>query len=256
MRFKWYGTATIMIESGNSRLLVDPYAKKYSDEPLAPSDEMLSADAVLITHPHVDHFADTDAFAVGAPVYVSGKGVRLAEKNGLRTDDMREIGAGDVFAVGSLCVRVFPARHCRFDAATVLRVMFSPRTYRRLRDCIRLLSDASRFRIKRGETLAFSVSDGEKTALVFGSAGMTDGAEYPQGADLLVFPYQGRRRMDKELIPFLERLRPKRVAIDHFDDAFPPVSDSVDTSRFAETVAEYLPTASSLIPQPNVWYEI
>lgn len=256
MRFKWYGTATIMIESGNSRLLVDPYAKKYSSEPLAPSDEMLSADAVLVTHPHVDHFADTDAFAVSAPVYVSGKGIRLAKKNGLRTDNMREIRAGDVFTVGSLCVRVFPARHCRFDAATVLRVMFSPRTYRRLHDCIRLLSEASRFRIKRNETLAFSVSDGEKTALVFGSAGMTDGTEYPQGADLLVFPYQGRRRMDKELIPFLERLRPKRVAIDHFDDAFPPVSDSVDTSRFAATVGKYLPTASALIPQPNVWYEI
>ncbi len=256
MRFKWYGTATIMIKSGDSRLLVDPYTKKYSDDPLSPSDEMLSADAVLVTHPHVDHFVDTDAFAAGSPVYVSGKGIRLAEKNGLRTNDMHEIRAGDAFTVGSLCVRVFPARHCRFDAATVLRVLFSPRTYRRLPDCIRLLSEASRFRIKRGETLAFSVSDGEKTALVFGSAGMTDGAAYPQGADLLVFPYQGRRRMDKELIPFLERLRPKCVAIDHFDDAFPPVSDSVNTNRFASTVGKYLPTASALIPQPGVWYEI
>ena len=108
----------------------------------------------------------------------------------------------------------------------------------------------------RGDVLAFLVSDGEKSVFVFGSAGMAEGERYPQGADLLIFPYQGRAHMERELLPFLRALRPRTVAIDHFDDAFPPVSQRVDTGGFLPAVQGNLPSCSAYIPQENIWYEV
>ena len=62
MRLKWYGTATILLESGNTRLLFDPYCKPLARGAPVPLAEARTADAVFITHPHLDHFRDIDAF--------------------------------------------------------------------------------------------------------------------------------------------------------------------------------------------------
>lgn len=257
MRLKWYGTATILLESGNTRLLFDPYCKPLASSAPVPLAEARTADAVFITHPHLDHFRDIDAFSEGKrPVYVSAKGLSIARRNGLQTGCMREIAANETVRVGPFTVLTYPALHCAFDAATVLRVLFSPRTWRHFNDAVALLKETKRYRIRRSEVLAFSVSDGHKQVLLFGSAGMAEGAVYPQGADLLVFPYQGRARMDRELIPFLDKLRPKAVTVDHFDDAFPPITRRVDTRRFRPTVQNRLPSAKAFVPQENVWYEV
>lgn len=72
MKVKWYGTATLMLESGGTRLLVDPYARRCSRAPGVDIEEARTADAILITHPHLDHFADVDIFSRdGESVYVS-----------------------------------------------------------------------------------------------------------------------------------------------------------------------------------------
>ena len=257
MRFKWLGTATLLLEGGGTRLLIDPYGRPFAPQPPLPLEEARSAEAIFITHPHLDHFQDADVFSEGErPVYVAQGGIELAHKNGMQTGCMYAAAPGDMIRVGGLSVGVFAARHCRFDAATISRVLFSPRTWRHAKDAFALLGGARKFRIGRDDVLAFLVSDGEKSVFVFGSAGMAEGADYPPEPDLLVFPYQGRARMDRALLPFLDKLRPKAVLIDHFDDAFPPVSRRVDTKRFPTTVRSRLPHAAAVEPRENVWYEI
>ena len=257
MRFKWLGTATLLLEGGGTRLLIDPYGRPFAPQPPLPLEEARSAEAIFITHPHLDHFQDADVFSEGErPVYVAQGGIELAHKNGMQTGCMYAAAPGDMIRVGGLSVGVFAARHCRFDAATISRVLFSPRTWRHAKDAFALLGGARKFRIGRDDVLAFLVSDGEKSVFVFGSAGMAEGEHYPQGADLLIFPYQGRAHMERELLPFLRALRPRAVAIDHFDDAFPPVSQRVDTGGFLPAVQGELPSCRAYIPQENIWYEV
>lgn len=257
MRFKWYGTATLLLQSGNTRLLIDPYLKEYSCVVPVPLAEARTADAIFITHPHLDHFPDVDAFSEGMrPVYVSATGISHAKKNGLNAACMCLIKAGDEVRVGPFTVRVFPARHCVFDAATILRVVFSLRTWLHARDCISLLKGAKRYRIKKNDVLAFEISDGERKVMVFGSAGMDGRVSYPQGVDLLFFPYQGRVRMDREMLPFLDAVKPKAVTIDHFDDAFPPITHRINAERFVPAVKKRLPEASAFVPEENVWYDV
>ena len=257
MKFKWYGTASLLLESGGTRILFDPYLRSYARGAPLPLRETRTADAVFITHPHPDHFADIDAFSAGSlPVYVSRGGIGTARRNGLRAECMRPVAAGDRVTIGALTVCAYPSRHCKYDVPTVLRILFSPRTWLRAADCLALLREAKRFPAGEKDVLAYSVSDGKKTALIFGSAGMERGADYPKGADLLVFPYQGRADMDRAIVPFLTELVPRRVTIDHFDDAFPPVTHRVRTAGFVGTVKKHLPSADAFVPERGEWYEI
>ena len=259
MRIKWYGTATLLIEGGGSRILIDPYLRQYNKKLLpVPIEEAVSADAIFITHPHLDHFSQVGAFMGGnvKNVYVSENGIALAKKNGFYNELMAPLSAGAQVTVGDITVRTYRSRHCKFDAATVLGIAFSPRTYLHSIHTAALLKGMKNYKITDGDIYALEISCGGKSIVVLGSAGMEEGVDYPAGADLLVFPYQGRTRMHKYMLPFLQTFRPKAVMLDHFDNAFPPFTHRVNTSKFLPTVSAECPSVKAFVPAENEWYEI
>ncbi len=258
MKIKWYGTATLLIESGGTRLLIDPYLKPLNRKlPPVNVEEAATARAVFVTHPHTDHFTGTDAVTSRGvkEVYVSENGIRHAGENGMDVSPMLPLRANELHRIGDLTVRTYQSRHCKFDAATVLRIVFSLRTWAMFPRGVRLLREIKRFRIG-DDIYALEISDGEKTVMVLGSAGLDADTVYPQNVDLLVFPYQGRVRMDRYMRPFLEVLRPKAVMLDHFDNAFPPFTHRVNTKKFQAALKECLPSARGVEPVEGEWYEI
>lgn len=258
MRIKWYGTASLLLESGDMRLLIDPYLKNYNRSLYRiPMEEARTAQAIFITHPHLDHFGDVGAFTENAviPVFVSENGIRHAQKLKMNTDGMIPYSANEEIKIGNFTVHTYQSRHCVFDAATVLRVVFSPRTWLHAVSCLKLIHDALKYKL-RGDVYALRISDGERSVIVLGSAGMEESVPYPQGADLMIFPYQGRSRMHRYMINFLETFRPKKVMADHFDDAFPPLTHKENLEKFIPTVKKVLPDADAFIPQEGEWYEI
>ena len=258
MKIKWYGTASLFIEGGNTRLLVDPYLKKYNKKlPPLPMEEATTAEAILITHPHFDHLCDIGTF-LGAGIgtaYVSENGIACARANGVPTENMLPLAAGDTLTIGDITVRAYQSRHCKFDFATILGVIFNPRTYLHFKNGVKLLKSMKKWKMK-SDIYALEFSCEGKKIMVLGSAGMAKNVEYPTEADLLVFPYQGRSRMHKYMIPFLERFRPKAVMLDHFDDAFPPFTHTINTKKFFPTIEKVLPGAKAFLPTENKWYEV
>ena len=82
---------------------------------------------------------------------------------------------------------------------------------------------------------------GKKARLqILGSMGLRNDVVYPCGADLLVFPLQGRSDLDTFGLDIVARLKPKRVLLDHYDDAFAPATDQVKTEGFEKNVRELL----------------
>ncbi len=60
-KFTWYGHATLGLETGGYKLLIDPF---FSGNPAAPvGADAVAADYILITHGHGDHVGDTVAIA-------------------------------------------------------------------------------------------------------------------------------------------------------------------------------------------------
>lgn len=260
MRIKWYGTASLMIESGGSRILIDPYLKTHAKKlPPVPVDEATSADAIFITHPHFDHFQNIGEFAKNnvKKIYVSQNGIQVAKKNKINTDLMSPLADGDIITVGDITVRAFTGRHCKFDLFTVLGVALNPLTYCHLIKGITTIKNTFRFKMN-AETDIFilEISSGGKRAVVLGSAGMDENTIYPDGADLLVFPYQGRTRMHMYIKKFLRVFNPKSVMLDHFDNAFPPFTHQVSTKKFIPAAEEVLPGIKAFVPTENEWYDI
>lgn len=258
MKIKWFGTASLLIEGGNTRILVDPYLKRYNPKlPALPVEEAATAQAAFITHPHLDHFCDIGIFLErGLPaVYVSENGIGHARQSGIPTERMHAICAGETYTVGDITVRIFQSRHCRFDLLTILGVALNPATYCRFKDGVAILKQTKNFRIT-DDIFALEFSCGEKTVMALGSAGMDAETRYPQGADLLVFPYQGRAFMHRYMRRFLTTFHPKAVMCDHFDNAFPPISHTVNTKKFVAAVKKKIPEARAFVPSENIWYEV
>ncbi len=258
MRIKWYGTASLLLESGEDRILIDPYLKNFNQDLYRiPMEEAKSVRAILITHPHLDHFSDIGAFTEDSviPVFVSQNGIEHAARLGIDTDGMIAYSVNEEIRLGNFTIHTYRSRHCVFDAATVLRVFFSPRTWLHAPAAVKLLKQASKYKL-HDDIFALHISDGEKSVVVLGSAGMDEDTVYPQGADLLVFPHQGRSRMHKYLVKFLEAFRPNAVMADHFDDAFPPLTHRENLKHFVPTVKKILPDAAAIVPQEGEWYDI
>ena len=259
MRIRWYGTASLLVEGGNTRVLIDPYLRPFNKKlPPVPVEEATTADAVFITHPHLDHFSQVGVFTCGnvKNIYVSQSGIDIARKMGLYTPIMTPLGADQTVTVGDITVRTYRGRHCKFDGATVLGIAFGPRTYFHPIHALALLKGMKNYKITPDDVYVLELSCGGKRIVVLGSAGMDGDTVYPHGADLLVFPYQGRTRMHRYAIPFLQTFRPKAVMLDHFDNAFPPFTHKVNTKKFIPAVAEYFPQMGAFVPAEGEWYEI
>ena len=142
MRIKWYGTASLLLESGEDRILIDPYLKNFNQDLYRiPMEEAKSVRAILITHPHLDHFSDIGAFTEDSviPVFVSQNGIEHAARLGIDTDGMIAYSVNEEIRLGNFTIHTYRSRHCVFDAATVLRVFFSPRTWLHAPAAVKLL---------------------------------------------------------------------------------------------------------------------
>ena len=64
MRMKWYGTATILLESNGTQLLFDPFFSRNYALFRPPADELSATDAILLTHGHLDHIVDVPAISI------------------------------------------------------------------------------------------------------------------------------------------------------------------------------------------------
>ncbi len=255
MKLKWLGTATLLIAGGSTRILLDPYLRSRSR--LAPVDtgEARTAQAIFITHPHLDHFRDVDCFSEGVrPVYVPARGMEIARERGMNVSCMRPIAAGEEVRFGEFTVRAYRGKHCVFDARTVLRVVFSLSAWAHFFSTVRFLKEIEKYRIGADDILVYEISDGAKTVVVLGSAGLCEGEEYPRGADALVFPYQGRYGMHKYLRRFLAAFEPKMTVLDHFDDAFPPLTHTISPKKFIKEMQKR--GMEYAVPAEGGWIEL
>lgn len=262
MKITWHGTATLTVESGGTKILFDPFLKRNKKLPAVDVDSLSEANAAFITHPHFDHFCDVQAFTdAGLPVvYGSAQCVKLAKENAFSARTFRKLQLIEPFEevrIGRLRVTAYPAVHCRFNAANTFASMFNVKNSLKLKSLFTIFKTHRKFPLGEGnETYAFEVTDGQKRVFILGSAGLKEGVEYPTDSDLLVFPYQGRTKMHLYAMPFIEKLQPKRVLADHFDDAFPPVSRRVKAEKLVEETARRFPSVTAFVPTENLPYEI
>jgi L-ascorbate metabolism protein UlaG (beta-lactamase superfamily) len=99
-RITWLGHATLLLETGGSRVLIDPF---FTGNPACPlKAEQAEADFILVSHGHGDHIGDAIAIArrTGATVVANFEIHEWLMKQGLEKVHGMQHGGGFTFPFG------------------------------------------------------------------------------------------------------------------------------------------------------------
>lgn len=237
MKLCWYSTAAFTLTEGETMIAFDPFlglplGRRWPD---LDGNVFREAAAVFVTHGHFDHILELPVLLSGsdAPIYATAAPCRTLQKHGVSGDRLRTIRPGDRVEVGPFQVCAYQGRHCKFDGPLIRQMVTRPRLWKHLPRAARLLRYLIEYP-EKGETLFYEVIAGDRRIQVMGSLGLDAAVGYPTGADTLILPYQGRSDLAAYGWPLVERLRPRTVYLDHFDDSFPPLTGTIDTTPFCD----------------------
>ena len=244
MRIKWLGTAVILLEQDGTQLLFDPFLSLNDKTFKPPADELAAIENILVTHGHLDHIVDIPAIlkrgAGGTTVYCTETPRKTLISKGVDSRKICDIKPGDALSFPPFEVRVLKGKHVKFDMWRIIKTFLDPRMITHRRN-LRYMLGENRVCKESGESVIYDISAKGEHILLMGSLNLDDGTSYPEGVDLLIMPFQGRSDITKYSMKFVERLRPGKVLLDHFDDTFPPISSRVKTERFIANMQRKFP---------------
>lgn len=265
MRLTWYGTAALVLQEGDAEIAFDPFCGipvrgyvhskekshglshgdsellngKKIDSELPYEKELRRVKDVFITHGHFDHIYHIPRIYQDAPIRLRCTKTpgKTLKRKGILPEQIDEICPGMQVEVGPFTITAYPSRHCRFDLPLIVGTLLRPGLFRHPLHLLFLTGASFRY-TEKGEILFYEVSCGGKRIQIMGSLNLLKEVEYPTGADLLVLPFQGRSDLEEYGLKIVQRLKPKKVVLDHYDDAFPPVSATIPTEQFEKLLWE------------------
>ena len=245
MDIKWYGAASLVMREGDDAIAFDPFfglpvgCFKNKDPDVLPEEDFRGVTDVFVTHGHVDHIYHLPKLCgdLNFVVHCTPTPRKTLTKQGVPPNRIVPAATGTMDRISNFTVTAYGGRHCRYDFPIVLKTVFRKGFFRHPVHLARFVREMLRFP-EKGEILMYEVSCGGKRIQVLGSLGLDESRDYPTDADILILPFQGRSDLDTYALDIVRRLRPRAVLLDHYDNAFPPVSDDIPTENFIKILSE------------------
>lgn len=254
MKITWHGTASLTLSAGLTNVLVDPFIPMAGSTVPTRLQTYDGVADVLITHAHIDHISSLPQLEAVCPRQIFGTAAvgEGMKRLGMSAPGFRRISPGQSFQLGDLHVTVYQGQHIRFDRTLVRRTLLSYRMLTGLGRFVRMLPIHLRCR-EQGETVAYLVEADGRRVFILGSLGLLSSVDYPTDVDLLVLPYQGSSNLLPHAMTVVERIHPRAIMLDHFDDTFPPLSAEIDTTDVMQALSGRIPVIRPVYHQP---YEV
>ncbi len=228
MYIKWYGTASIEIESNGQRLLFDPFVPVKGSEVETTLDDYDGFDTVLVTHGHFDHIGSLPAISkrnAEMQIYSTWTPYSTLVKKEVDARKLHLVQYDDELQFNDICVRVWHGKHAELPIHSIRKIagVFKRRNLMNLSYLMKENKESP----ENDETVIYEVKAEGKMILVMGSMNLREEIDYPLGADILILPYNGWSDNYRAAIDVIKRLKPKRILLDHYDDSFPPLTSKI-----------------------------
>lgn len=249
MKITWYGTATVGIDDGKTRLLFDPFVRMNKRIETTPAEGFSGFDAVLVTHGHFDHIYSIPRITEidkNVKVYCTAAPKKSLMAQGVAEERIKTFTPGDVFNIGDFTIRVHRFRHVVFDPVYILSVV--PKCAVMLPKLLWLFY-TNHFMPEGGEIVAFEIEAEGKKIFLTGSFREHPEGGYPENADLFILAHGGTVFMPENTKSFIDKYTPKKILVDHFDNAFPPLTRTVSVKRLEKTVRKNHPEIEFITPE-------
>ncbi len=237
MQITWYGTAALVLEDKLIGISIDPYLgypyKIDQEERQKMIRDFTQRDSWLITHGHFDHIQDIPQMIKGKTiqVYCTKTPKQTLLKRKVQPEQLKEIVVDESFQIGNWTIKAIQGRHCHFDLPLILRTGCRFEFFMHPLRLGKLLKNLMSYPENR-EILFYEIQAPECRIQILGSLGLQEKEVYPTDADILIMAFQGRSDLDETAMKIVRRLKPRQILLDHYDDAFPPVSSQIDTTNF------------------------
>ena len=233
----WHGTFTLKLKNEKDSILFDPFIRydKRLDNDFR--NNFYGVKDIFITHGHLDHTMDLcDLYKnKNVKIHTTNTPYNRLLNDGLNKEQLVKINYHDNFNVGKIKVTVLRGKHIKFDTKLVLDTLFNKNVIKYSKNLPIIIKNHLKCH-ENNETICYLVNVENKSILFMGSMALHDDENYPTYVDYLVLAYQGRSDLDKKIVPILNKIKPKRVIIAHFDNSFPPVSKDVNISNLRKII--------------------
>ena len=231
MRLKWYGTASIEISGKEGKILFDPFVPLNGSVVKTTPEDFDGTTHIFITHGHLDHIASLPEIVKrnpGVKIYCTKTPFRTLLKKEISERNLQLISYNQCLDINGFSIRIYHSRHAELPKVSKERLMYILKSpYRK--NIIYLAKEHSICR-ENDETVLYEIKSEGKTVLLMGSMNLRDDIDYPEYADALVLPYNGWEDNYLPAVKVIERLKPVRILMDHYDDTFPPLTMPLDLS--------------------------
>ncbi len=241
MKLTWFGTACFALESGEDRILFDPFLELMGGTNGVDPQILMEYDTIFVTHGHFDHLYNAVDLIEGGDggntLFCTKHCCELIEGFLDDQSNVVQIDMNRSYKIGSIDIDVLKGAHIEFQKSHIFDTL-TPLRVLRYAGNLPFLFWANRTFTEGGECVPFLVRAEGKQVLILGSLAIDPQTDYPQGVDVLVLPYQGNNDLPLRAGEVLERLRPRSVVLSHFDNAFPPMSRDVDLRPLSKLMQE------------------
>lgn len=235
MKIKWYGTATISIETENEKILFDPFIPLKGSKIKTTISDFKEYNQIFITHGHFDHIGSLKKISKDhqIKIHCTKTPYHVLLKKKLSKDYLNIIEPNQIINLNNLTIKTYQGKHIEYDEGAIKKIILTPRTYKYFYN-LPLIIRENKICQENNEILIYEIKIESKTILMMGSLGLDANTNYPKNCDLFIMPYQGKKDLLTPSLEIINKLKPKNILLIHFDDTFPPISKDVNISDLQE----------------------
>lgn len=238
MEIIWHGTASIELRTKEGKILFDPFVPLNGSDVDVKTEDFDGFDDILITHGHFDHISDLPAIYKRNPnvkIRCTNAPYKTLLKKGIPKENLILIKFGEEFTLNGFRILPLHGKHAVLPKLTpklIESFVSSP-----AKANLHYIAHENRRCKEKGETVFYDIEAEGKRIDILGSLNIRDDAEYPTGSDLLIMAYNGWKDNLPPAVRVIERLQPKKIFLDHYDNTFPPLTSEVDLAPVLEKYA-------------------